>query len=164
MEKQNKKVALKFATFAALFGLMSLFMEMMEKNEEQTTYSITLEDLANGQSETNGETGEGGSDGEAGGGDTDEETGGGTGGGGTTGGGCTCENNPGTYYKGYHNHTKIIRNFSGSISSYMRRNFILPAGLSITVGASGSLTYCRRSFILFFWEKCYKNLNGWIPF
>ena len=156
MKKQSKKVALQCATFAALFGLMSFFMDMMEETEKQTTYSVTLEDLALGQSETNGEAGGGGSDGEA--------DGDGTGGGGTIGGGCTCTNNPGTYYKGYHNHTKIIRNFSGSISSYMRRNFILPAGLSISVGASGSLTYCRRSFILFFWEKCYKNLNGWVPF
>ena len=75
--------------------------------------------------------------------------------------GCPPDN---PCYRGYHNHTKIIRNFSGSISSYMRRNFILPVGLSITVGASGSLTYCRRSFVLFFWEKCYKNLNGWVSF
>ena len=115
-----------------------------------------MESLALGNGETDGETG--------GGGGTDGESDGGTTGGTTGGGGCTCENNLGTYYKGYHNHTKIIRNFSGSISSYMRGSFILPAGLSISVGASGSLTYCRRSFILFFWEKCYKNLNGWVPF
>ena len=29
----SKKVALQFATFAALFGLMSFFMEMMEENK-----------------------------------------------------------------------------------------------------------------------------------
>ena len=38
---------MQFAVFAALFGLMSLFMEMMEETEEQTTYSITLENLTN---------------------------------------------------------------------------------------------------------------------
>ena len=67
MNTQKKKVALKFATFAALFGLMTLFMQMMVETEEQTTYSVTLEDLAHGQSETNGEAGGGGgADGEAG--------------------------------------------------------------------------------------------------
>ena len=53
-------------------------MEMMEQTEEQTTYSVTLEDLAHGQSETNGETGGGGTDGETGGSGTGGETGGGT--------------------------------------------------------------------------------------
>ena len=79
MKYQNKRVALKFATFAAIFGLMCLFMDMMEENEQQTTYSVTLEDLALGNGETNGESGGaggGGADGESGG-----ET---TGGGGTT--------------------------------------------------------------------------------
>ena len=151
----KSKAMLRIAMFATLFVLMDTLIEMNKETEEQTTHSITLENLAHGQNgEANRETGGGGT-----GGGTGGQTGGG-GTGGETGGGCTCENNPGTYYKGYHNHTKIIRNFSGSISSYMRRNFILPAGLSITVGASGSLTYCRRSFVLFFWEKCYKNLNG----
>ena len=80
MKYSNKKVALKFATFAALFGVMSFFMDMMEENEEQTTYSVTLEDLALGNGETNGETGGsggGGADGETGGGGT--TTGGGNG-------------------------------------------------------------------------------------
>ena len=54
MKKQSKKVALQFATLAALFGLMSLFMEMTEETEEQTTYSITLENLVHAQSETDG--------------------------------------------------------------------------------------------------------------
>ena len=125
---------------------MTFFMDMMEETEEQTTYSVTLESLAHGQSETNGETG-GGTDGE-------------TGGGGTTG--CTCPNNPGTYYKSYKNKTKVIRNFSGSISFYMRGPFIVPAGLSITVGSSGYLTYCKSVF--WWWKKCYKALNGWVPF
>ena len=133
-------------------------MDMMEETEEQTTYSLTLENLLHAQSETNGETG-GGTDG---GGSTDGETGGGTGGGGTTGGGCTCPNNPGTYYEGYKNKAKIIRNFSGSISSYMRGSFILPARLSITVGASGRLTYCKS--VIWRRKKCYKELNGWFPF
>ena len=55
MKNRNKRVALKFATFAAIFGLMSFFMDMMEENEEQTTYSITLQDLANANSEADGE-------------------------------------------------------------------------------------------------------------
>ena len=80
MKNQNKRVALKFATFAALFGVMSFFMDMMEENEEQTTYSVTLESLLHAQSETNGEAGGGGStNGEAGGDPgTTGETGGGT--------------------------------------------------------------------------------------
>ena len=72
MNKNSKKVALKCATFAALFGLMSFFMDMMEQTEEQTTYSITLQDLALGNGETNGETGENGGNG--GGGGTDGES------------------------------------------------------------------------------------------
>ena len=71
---------LRIAMFATLFVLMDIFIEMNKKTEEQTTYSITLENLAHGQNgETNGETGGGGTDGETGGG-TDGETGdGGTG-------------------------------------------------------------------------------------
>ena len=56
MNYQIKKVTLKFAAFAALFGLMCFFMDMMEETEEQTTYSITLENLASANVETNGET------------------------------------------------------------------------------------------------------------
>ena len=37
-------------------------------SEEQTTYSVTLESLALGNGETDGENGGGGTDGEAGGG------------------------------------------------------------------------------------------------
>ena len=73
MNKNSKKVALKFATFAALFGVMSFFMEKMEQTEEQTTYSVTLESLALGNGETDGEnggTGGGGADGESDGGTT----------------------------------------------------------------------------------------------
>ena len=73
MKKQSKKVALQCATFAALFGLMSFFMDMMEETEKQTTYSVTLEDLALGNGETNGENG-----GTGGGGSTDGESDGGT--------------------------------------------------------------------------------------
>ena len=66
MENRKKRVALQCATFAALFGLMCLFMDMMEETKEQTTYSIMLEDLALGSGETNGENGGGGSsDGES---------------------------------------------------------------------------------------------------
>ena len=59
MTRLNKRVALKFATFAALFGLMTFFMDMMEETEEQVTYSITLENLANANVETDGEAGGG---------------------------------------------------------------------------------------------------------
>ena len=55
MINSTKKVALQVATFAAIFGLMCLFMDMMEKTEEQTTYSITLQDLANANVEADGE-------------------------------------------------------------------------------------------------------------
>ena len=66
MNKQSKKVTLQVAAFAALFGLMTFFMEMMEETEEQVTYSITLQDLANANSEADGEnTGGGGADGES---------------------------------------------------------------------------------------------------
>ena len=51
----NKRVALQFATFAAIFGLMCFFMDMMEETEEQTTYSVTLENLASANIETDGE-------------------------------------------------------------------------------------------------------------
>ena len=56
MKNRNKKVALKFATFAALFGVMSFFMEMMEETEEHATYSLMLENLALGNGEADGET------------------------------------------------------------------------------------------------------------
>ena len=74
MKKQSKKVALQFATFAAIFGLMDLFIEMNKKTEERVTYSITLENLALGNGETNGETGGtgGGTDGETGGSNNNE--------------------------------------------------------------------------------------------
>ena len=57
MKHSNKRVVLQCATFAAIFGLMCLFMDMMEETEEQTTYSITLQDLANANGETDGEAG-----------------------------------------------------------------------------------------------------------
>ena len=104
-------------------------MEIMEETEQQTSYSVTLESLAN-----------------AGGSGTYRR--------------CPPEN---PCYRGYHNHTKIIRNFRGSIYFYVRRGSILPtAGLRITVGASGSLTYYKS--VIWWWKKCYKGLNGWVPF
>ena len=48
---------LQIATFATLFVLMDTLIEMNKKTEEQTTYSVTLEDLLHAQTETNGETG-----------------------------------------------------------------------------------------------------------
>ena len=47
---------LRIAVFATLFVLMDTFIEMKKKTEEQTTYSITLEDLAQANSEADGET------------------------------------------------------------------------------------------------------------
>ena len=90
IECSKSKAMLRIAMFATLFVLMDILIEMNKKTEEQTTYSITLENLAHGQNgETNGENG-GGTDGETGGGggSIDGETGGGgTTGGTTTGGG-----------------------------------------------------------------------------
>ena len=120
-------------------------------NFQKTTYSVTLENLALGNGETDGETGG------TGGGGTDGGTTGGT----TGGDGCTCPNNLGTYYKGYKNKTKIIYNFNGSIGSYIGGG-IIPLNLNIASGASGSLTYCKS--VIWWWKKCYKALNGWIPF
>ena len=63
---------------AVLFGAVEL-THQLTKTEEQTTYSVTLEDLALGNGETNGEngdTGEGGADGETDGGTTGGTTGG----------------------------------------------------------------------------------------
>ena len=145
LEKQGNASNCQFAT---LFVLMDIFIEMNKKTEEQTTYSITLENLLHAQTET---------DGEAGGSGTDGETDGGT----NTGGGCTCPNNPGTYYEGYKNKTKIIYEFSGNIGSYIGGG-IIPLNLNIASGASGSLTYCKS--VIWWWKKCYKALNGWIPF
>ena len=51
----KSKAMLQIALFAALFGVMSHFMEMMEQTEEQTTYSITLENLASANIEADGE-------------------------------------------------------------------------------------------------------------
>ena len=85
IECLKSKAMLRIAVFATLFLLMDTLIEMNKKTEEQTTYSITLEDLLHAQTETNGETGG------TGGGGTDGETGGGTGGGGTTGGGSGQE-------------------------------------------------------------------------
>ena len=148
---------LRIAMFATLFVLMDTFIEMKKKTEEQVTYSITLENLASANIEADGENGGGGADGENGGGGAGEETGGG----GTNGGGCTCPNNPGTYYEGYKNKTKIIYEFSGNIGSYIGGG-IIPLNLNIASGASGSLTYCKS--VIWWWKKCYKALNGWIPF
>ena len=143
--KINKKTVSHFLGLAVLFGAVEL-THQLTKTEEQTTYSITLENLLHAQTETDGETG-----GTGGGGGTDGET----------GGGCTCPNNPGTYYKGYKNKTKIIYEFSGSIGSYIGGG-IIPLNLNIASGASGSLTYCKS--VIWWWKKCYKALNGWVPF
>ena len=78
----KSKAMLRIAMFATLFVLMDTFIEMNKKTEEQTTYSVTLENLALGNGETDGEnTGGGGADGETGGGGTTGGTGGGTTGG-----------------------------------------------------------------------------------
>ena len=64
-------------------------------------------------------------------------------------------------YEGYKNKRKTIRNFNGSISSYINGSGIIPLNISITSGASGTLIYCKSVF--WWWKKCYKELNGWIP-
>ena len=46
---------LQIAIFATLFVLMDIFIEMNKKTEEQVTYSITLENLANANVEADGE-------------------------------------------------------------------------------------------------------------
>ena len=51
----KSKAMLRIATFATLFVLMDTFIEMNKKTEEQTTYSITLEDLASANIEADGE-------------------------------------------------------------------------------------------------------------
>ena len=75
VKRLKSKAMLRIVMFATLFVLLDTFIEMKKKTEEQVTYSITLENLAQGQ---NGETGGGGADGETGGagGGTDGETGG----------------------------------------------------------------------------------------
>ena len=50
---------LRIAMFATLFVLMDTLIEMNKKTEEQVTYSITLENLAQANIETNGEAGGG---------------------------------------------------------------------------------------------------------
>ena len=73
--KINKKTVSQLIGLAVLFGAVEV-THQLTKTEEQTTYSVTLEDLALGNGETDGETG-----GATGGGGTDGETEGGTGGG-----------------------------------------------------------------------------------
>jgi len=67
----------------------------------------------------------------------------------------------GTYYGGYYNNTIVIYNYSGDLGVYLGSGKI-PVGLTINIGASGSLTYCESSF--WWWKKCYENLNGFTPF
>ena len=77
----NKKAVSHFLGLAVLFGVIEV-THQLTKTEEQVTYSVTLESLALGNGETDGEAG-GGADGEAGGGGSaDGESDGGTIGGG----------------------------------------------------------------------------------
>ena len=46
---------LRIAMFATLFVLLDTFIEMNKKTEEQTTYSITPENLASANVEADGE-------------------------------------------------------------------------------------------------------------
>ena len=110
--KIKKKVVSHFLGLAVLFGVIEV-THQLTKTEEQTTYSVTLEDLAHGQSETNGETGGGGADG---------ETGGGSG------------NNTITYYEDYYNKTEIVTRRIVRISS---------SGLEYTEEQRGKITYCK---------------------
>ena len=66
--KINKKTVSHFLGLAVLLGAVEL-THQLTKTEKQTTYSVTLEDLALGNGETNGENGGsvggGGADGES---------------------------------------------------------------------------------------------------
>ena len=137
--KINKKAVSHFLGLAVLFGVIEL-THQLTKTEEQVTYSVTLEDLAHGQSETNGEAG-------GTGGGADGETGGTTGG--TTGGGTG--NNVRTYYEDYYNKTEIVTRRIVRISS---------SGIEYTEEERGKITYCKSRRR----KKCYPELNGWIPF
>ena len=68
MRNFKKQRVLKFVAVLAIFVLTDLFIEMKKKTGEQvTTYSVTLENLALGNGETDGENG-GGADGDSDGG------------------------------------------------------------------------------------------------
>ena len=66
--KIKKKTVSQLIGLAVLLGAVEV-THQLTKTEEQTTYSITLQDLANANSEADGENG-GGTDGETGGGNT----------------------------------------------------------------------------------------------
>ena len=74
VKRLKSNAMLQIAVFVTTFLLMDLFIQMNEKTEEQTTYSVTLENLALGNGETDGETGGtgGGADGETGGSNNNE--------------------------------------------------------------------------------------------
>jgi hypothetical protein len=64
-------------------------------------------------------------------------------------------------YEGYYNKTIVIYNYSGDLSVYVGSGK-LPVGLTVNLGASGSLTYCESS--TWWWKKCYESLNGFDSF
>ena len=57
LKRLKSKAMLRITIFATLFVLLDIFMEMNKKTEEQVTYSVTLENLASANVETDGETG-----------------------------------------------------------------------------------------------------------
>ena len=122
MNKNSKKVALKFATFAALFGVMSFFMDMMEENEEQITYSVTLESLALGNGETDGENGGG--------------NGGGGADGGTTGGGNGGDTTEGEVTLWTRNDQDCVYKITGKANAEVK--FL---GITIKLNAEGEAEY-----------------------
>ena len=71
LKRLKSNVMLQIAIFVTTFMLMSLFVQMNEETEEQV--QVTYSVTLESLALANGETG----------------------------GGCTCLNNPGTYYKGY---------------------------------------------------------------
>ena len=136
--KIKKKTVSQLIGLAVLLGAVEV-THQLTKTEEQVTYTVTLESLALGNGETDGENGGG-----TGGGGADGETGGGT-----TGGGSG--NNTITYYEDYYNKTEIVTKTVVKINS---------SGLEYTVEQRGKITYCKSKRR----KKCYPELNGWIPF
>ena len=129
---------LRIAMFATLFVLLDTLIEMNKKTEEQTTYSITLEDLIHAQTETNGENGGG-----TGGSGTDGETGG------TTGGQTEGGGTDGTPQAGLH-----TRDVSKTITKY----FKWEAGVKIFVSAKTQ--GAEKSEVTITWSCCCPGGNS----
>ena len=132
--KIKKKTVSQLIGLAVLLGAVEV-THQLTKTEEQVTYSVTLENLALGNGETDGETGgtgEGGADGETGGGNNNEPI------------------REGTYIHYWHPKSKVNSIWakitpsqplsqSSTISSYSGNISI--RGKSIGIGGNTSSTY-----------------------